>query len=237
MRMRWVVLKLPITRVLFAIAKKGLAQAERDDYIIPSRLQRIMPVNFRISGLSLLALLVGNSSFVYGNAMTVIGNSRDAEQCYTTAKLAQQPNMQHLSDTESCNLALKGALTRRDRAATMVNRGLIHAAMKNFDEALQDYDEAVEIYPGIIAVTLINRGNTYYMQRDFENALDSYSEAIAMQVKPMHVAIHNQAMVFEKLGDLDAAEAGFVRALELVEGWESAQLRLERVRRKQQALK
>jgi hypothetical protein len=53
-----------------------------------------------------------------------------------------------------------------------------------------------------------------------------------MDVKQMHVAVHNQAMVYEKLGDLEAAEAGFMKALEMVEGWETAQRRLDRVREK-----
>jgi tetratricopeptide (TPR) repeat protein len=167
-------------------------------------------------------------------AQTIIGGSAAGMQCYTTAKMVSEKNIKKLADVEPCNRALKeDSLNKHDRAATLVNRGLINAVLGNFELAHDDYDEAVRVNPETLGITHINRGNAYYMQQNYQDALDSYTRAVEMNADPRHAAIHNQAMAYEKVGDLDAAEAGFLKALELVPGWETAQLRLERVRQKQ----
>jgi tetratricopeptide (TPR) repeat protein len=167
-------------------------------------------------------------------AQTIIGSSAEGMQCYTTAKMVSERKFKKIADIEPCNKALReDNLNRHDRAATLVNRGLINAVLGNFELAHEDYDEAMRIDPETIGITHINRGNAYYMQQNYHDALDSYTRAVEMDAEPRHVAIHNQAMAYEKVGDLDAAEAGFLKALELVPGWETAQVRLERVRDKQ----
>jgi tetratricopeptide (TPR) repeat protein len=173
-------------------------------------------------------------SMLAHGAQTIIGNSAEGMQCYTTAKMVSDRKFKKLADIEPCNKALReDNLSKRDRAATLVNRGLINAVLGNFELAHDDYDEAMRIDPETIGITHINRGNAYYMQQNYHDALDSYTRAVEMNAEPRHVAIHNQAMAYEKVGDLDAAEAGFLKALELVPGWETAQARLERVRDKQ----
>ncbi|MBV1879223.1 MAG: tetratricopeptide repeat protein [Pseudomonadales bacterium] len=166
------------------------------------------------------------------NAVTVIGNSQQSRQCYTVAKMMGQRKMHHLADPTPCDNALRTAMNRRDRSATLINRGLIRAALLNFEGAHQDYDKAVKLSSKYTAVVFINRGNAYYLQRYFDQALDNYTKAIEMGVEPLFVAVHNRAMVYEKLEDLDAAEAGFLHALSLHAESESAQIRLERVREK-----
>jgi tetratricopeptide (TPR) repeat protein len=167
-------------------------------------------------------------------AQTIIGSSAEGMQCYTTAKMISERKLRKIADIEPCNKALReGRLNKRDRAATLVNRGLINVVFGNFELAHDDYDEAVRVNPETIGITHINRGNAYYMQQRHHDALDSYTRAVEMNADPRHVAIHNQAMAYEKVGDLDAAEAGFLKALEMVPGWETAQVRLERVRDKQ----
>jgi tetratricopeptide (TPR) repeat protein len=167
-------------------------------------------------------------------AQTIIGSSAEGMQCYTTAKMVSEKRFKKIADIEPCNKALReDNLNRHDRGATLVNRGLINAVLGNFELAHDDYDEAMRIDPETIGITHINRGNAYYMQQNYRDALDSYTMAVEMNADPWHVALHNQAMAYEKVGDLDAAEAGFLKALELVPGWETAQVRLERVRDKQ----
>ena len=180
-----------------------------------------------------VAMLMAFSLQAYPNAMTLLGGSTQGHQCFTTAKMIAEGNFRKLADSEPCTIALKEeAMSRRDRAATFLNRGLIRAANSDFEGAHDDYDEAIKVNPDIEAIVHINRGNSYYMQQQYQFALESYSTAIEMDVKQMHVAVHNQAMVYEKLGDLEAAEAGFMKALEMVQGWETAQRRLDRVREK-----
>lgn len=72
------------------------------------------------------ALLMVISMQVYAAAMTMIGSSAAGQECYTNAKIVSEKNFKKLADIEPCNIALReDQLNKRDKAATLVNRGLI----------------------------------------------------------------------------------------------------------------
>src|SRR3972149_6063464 len=81
-------------------------------------------------------------------SMTVIGGEAPAQECYRSAPLAAQLNIASRGDLESCAYALNHApLDIQDRAATFLNRGIINAAMGEFEDAKKDYEKARRLAP------------------------------------------------------------------------------------------
>jgi tetratricopeptide (TPR) repeat protein len=65
-----------------------------------------------------------------------------------------------LRGVETCNRALaERALSSSDRAATLVNRGILHMYAKELDLALATYEEALKVNPGL-AEAYVNKGQT-----------------------------------------------------------------------------
>ena len=88
-----------------------------------------------------------------------------ARDCFD---LAKSDNYLFRTAEQTCSRALQEeTLTRPNRAATYVNRGVIRMREGNYEDALQDYGRATEIQPELGAAYL-NEGATYIYQKDFE---------------------------------------------------------------------
>lgn len=180
--------------------------------------------------LLLLALLC--SMPVTAATSTILGKSESAIACYQMAKQLSTNSETVLTTTEQCDLALVGVLSSKDRASTLVNRGLIYARQGRFDLAFEDYEKAISLNTYIKPIALINLGNAHFLQEDYNAASRYYSEALALGVKQDYAATLNRGMAAEKLGKLKAAEQDYLAALEIKPDWDSALIRLERVRGK-----
>jgi tetratricopeptide (TPR) repeat protein len=180
----------------------------------------------------LLIFTVTTTVPVQAATSTIFGSSQNALACYQMAKRLSQTNQELLTSTVECDLALDELLGAKDRASTLVNRGLIYARQERFELALQDYEAAIALSERIKPTAFINIGNAHFLQRDFSTAQRFYSRALDLNVTQAHAATLNRGMASEKLGHLEAAEADYLAALELVPEWDSAQLRLDRVRNK-----
>jgi len=87
---------------------------------------------------------------------------------------------------EPCDYTLEYTnLDLRDRAATFANRGIVHAALKDYEAAMSDYDTAIAIRPSAPEFYL-NRGNSFFMIRDYESALDDYEVSLELGIKQLH---------------------------------------------------
>ena len=167
--------------------------------------------------------LLGSSA--YGQSITVFGNS-DAQECYMATKLGSGG-----SAVEVCNRALDaGGLTPRDRAATLINRGINLSQSGQHGPALEDYASALKI-DAELAEAFLNRGNTYVFLGQFDNAVNDYSTAIDLETRKLHAAYFNRGLAYEGLKNLESAFADFSKALELSPEWA---LPLERVERYQE---
>ena len=156
--------------------------------------------------------------------VTVFGNS-DAQQCYLQTKLIWGGGSDAL---DYCNRALKfGGLTRKDKAATLVNRGINFTRTGQHEDALKDFEAALAINSEL-AEAYLNRGNTFIFKRDFRQALDDYNRAIELGTKDAHAAYYNRGLAYEALSDLDNAYADFVQATFIRPEWEMALERIER---------
>jgi len=183
-------------------------------------------MKFLYSTLSLL-LALHFPFFVFGQAMTVIGGDRKAQECFDNAEYAAKklPGISR-SFQEPCDFALEySSISLADRAATYANRGIILAANQELDAAMSDYEKAMKLRPSTAEI-YVNRGNAYFLNRDYGMALEDYEASVALGIRQLHFVQYNMGMTYEKLGNDAAAEKMFRSALEIEPGWELVENRL-----------
>lgn len=101
--------------------------------------------------------------------MSVSAGSGIAHECYEDAKTPRQPR----ENIETCTAALDhGGLSAADRAATLVNRGVLYDVVKNYQAAWADYNAALRINDKL-GDAYINRGAALMrMQKSDEGIVD-----------------------------------------------------------------
>tara|TARA_R100001143_G_C3358185_1_gene133844 strand:+ start:2881 stop:3582 length:702 start_codon:yes stop_codon:yes gene_type:complete len=158
-----------------------------------------------------------------------VGNENEAAfRCFVEADIISTVEKVGISTDNigECNRALEDdGLSTHDRAATLANRGILHAAKGELAEALSDYDEALSISPELAEVYL-SRGIVYHFLRDFDKAIEDYSHAIQLRVSNLHIAYLDRGMAHEENGDMMAAADDYRKALEHRVDWPPASVRL-----------
>lgn len=166
-------------------------------------------------------------------AVMIISNGNDAQNCSTAAHTAARTDFASREDLEACDRALEyGHLKKRDRAGTYVNRGIIATALSRFQEAFRNYHQAMEIIPDM-PEAYIGRGNIHFLAGKLEKSIEDYSRALELDLSREYVAFLNRGMAYEKLKQYDAAEEDYRMALDAVPDWELARQKLSFVRARQ----
>ncbi|MFN3211543.1 MAG: tetratricopeptide repeat protein [Henriciella sp.] len=154
----------------------------------------------------------------------VIGKGLGGE-CYQKTK--DRYSSFRASD-EICTRALREqAMTRKNRAATYVNRGVLRMREGKYEQALADYADAVELMPNLGAAYL-NEGAAHIYRKDFQLAIAPLDHAIALESPDLFAAYYNRAIARENSGDVAGAYYDFQKSLELKPGWELAERQLTR---------
>lgn len=94
-----------------------------------------------------------------------------------------------------------------------LNRGAAYVARREFDEALEDYNEAVRL-DGSFAPSYNNRGVVYAAIEEYDVALADFNRALDMDSNypPAYI---NRGIVSAIQGDWDSAQADFEMAIEV----------------------
>ena len=172
------------------------------------------------ASLTLTAGLAANPAF----AQTIIMGDGSAQACYQSAKMGDQGSNHAI---RTCGDALRDSLTRRDEAATHVNRGVLLMRRGDTDQAIEDYTIAIKMRPEL-AEAYINQGVALFHQGRDEEALMAYDRAIALKTDQMAEVLYNRALAYERLGDAKAAYYDLKAALELQPEWKQAQETISR---------
>ena len=158
---------------------------------------------------------------VSAQSVTILGDSEEARECFYSAQLAIQMQSASRSELTPCSNALSSQNLRiRDKAATYINRGIIHVALENYKLAVKDYERAEKLYPEFGAIH-VNRGNLFFLGESYDSAILEYNKALDIGLNQTYVAHLNRGMAYEKLGQLQKAEADYREAIALVPEWES----------------
>lgn len=152
-------------------------------------------------------------------SMTVIGGDSDAHGCFESADIAARRDYATKGSVTECTRALEhNHLTKRDRLATHVNRGILYMALRELDEAAADFDAAIALEPKT-GEAFVDRGNLSYIRKEWDGAIADYSKALEIGLEKDHIAYFNRAMAHEHLRNFDGARADYEKAIERAPDW------------------
>ena len=91
------------------------------------------------------------------------------------------------------------------------NRGSANVSKREYDRAIQDYNEAIRLSPSI-ADNYRERGKAYYAKRDYDHAIQDFSEAILLNPNDTS-AYYNRGLAYYNKNDPDRAIQDFNEAI------------------------
>jgi tetratricopeptide (TPR) repeat protein len=127
----------------------------------------------------------------------------------------------------SCTRALSEELGSADRVRVLINRGVTHLRRREGDEALADFDAAIELDPRQ-AEAHVNRGAALVMMHRPGPAVAALTQALSLGVSEPYKAYYNRGAAREALGDLRGAYEDFSTALEIHPDWAPAEVEIAR---------
>ncbi len=164
----------------------------------------------RATSAAFIAAAIVSLSSGANAAITVLGNGL-AHVCFQTAELGGNPTDGVAACTEALN---QGALDYRDRAATLINRGILYSRINDVDAAMRDYNDGLALDPAM-AEGYVDRGAALIVLHRYDDALRDLNRGIAMNSKRLHIAYYDRAIVQEALGNVRGAYEDYKKAVEL----------------------
>lgn len=158
-------------------------------------------------------------------AVSVLGNTI-ANNCYQAAEFGGDAK----AAIETCTYALTAeALSIRDRAATFINRGILHSRTNDPQSALNDYDSGLAL-DASLAEGYVDRGAAYIVLQKYDLALQDIDKGIEMGARKLQIAYYDRAIVNEALGNVRGAYEDYKKAVELAPDFSLATEQLSRFR-------
>jgi len=193
---------------------------------------RTLPVRTLLAAATLFAAAGWSSAA--GAAVTILGGSTAGRDCYVAAELKRETR----ASLDVCTRALDvDAMSRRDRAATLVNRGIIHMQARDLENAVADYRAAIAIEPDLaeahvnLGIALLHRGG------QDQAAIDILTRALEMNPARPEVAFYTRAVAHELVGNVREAFEDYSAAAAAAPEWKEPAEQLKRfsVERRQTA--
>ncbi|HEY7317957.1 MAG TPA: tetratricopeptide repeat protein [Candidatus Binatia bacterium] len=127
-----------------------------------------------------------------------------------------------------CTAAIEsGDFSDQDLAVLFNNRGLAYASKKDYDDAIEDYDQAVRLGKKD-SDAFYRRGLVHLNKNDYSRAIQDFDEALKLD--PDNVAIlQSRGWSYENRNDYEQALRDYDRALSLQSNYEPALVRRAKV--------
>ena len=159
-------------------------------------------------------------------SVVVIGSS-DARICY---EAADSPLMPQVRDMRSCDDALSaGGLSNYDAVATHVNRGILRLRRTMVDDAIADFDAAMQLEPNQPEAYL-NKGAALMQRENPGEAAHLFTVALEHNTQRPALAHYGRAVAYEALGNVREAYQDYRAASELAPNWSVPRDDLQRFR-------
>jgi tetratricopeptide (TPR) repeat protein len=132
------------------------------------------------------------------------------------------------SAIEGCSRALQEeGLNPRDRAATLVNRGILKMVAGQGRDADTDFDAALAINPDL-ADAWLNKGFLRLRRGDGREALPLLEQGISRNPERQALAFFARGVAYEQMGEFRSAYVDLKRAHQLEPRWSLPSEYLER---------
>jgi len=172
----------------------------------------------------ILAALLAALPAAASAAISIIGGGLGRD-CYLAAEAARGQR----DGLDSCDRALTDeALSAGDRAATLVNRGIVKMQARDLTAAIEDFDAAIRSRPGT-AEAYINKGIAliHLGGRD-RDAVELLTLGLARNPTRPEVAYYVRGIANEQLGATREAFEDYSRAASLKPEWAEPAAQLSR---------
>lgn len=172
-----------------------------------------------MAALAVLALPVAAPA-----AVAVVSNGH-ARGCFEAAE-RDRPARDAL---RKCNNALDDdRLPQGDRAATLINRGIVQMQAQNITAAIADYDEAIKAAPDI-ADAYVNKGIALLRLGEHDaEAVAQLTEGLSRNPPQPAIAYYTRGVANEQLGRTREAYEDYSRAVQLAPEWAEPAEQLQR---------
>ncbi|HXW26809.1 MAG TPA: tetratricopeptide repeat protein, partial [Xanthobacteraceae bacterium] len=110
-------------------------------------------------------------------------------------------------------LIRSGRSSKYDLGTQYYNRGRAYRQKEDYDSAIADFNEAIELDPKYIDA-YYERGYAYYAKGDYDRAVAEYTEAIRLDPKFTN-AYYERGYSYSAKGDYDSAVADHTEAIRL----------------------
>jgi tetratricopeptide (TPR) repeat protein len=156
-------------------------------------------------------------------SVQVVGSQR-AHQCMDAAFAGASSR----AAVDWCSAALnEEALTPRNRAGTLVNRGVIMMNRRQHEEAIRDFDQAVRLSP-TLGEAHFNRGSALVALNRWSEGVADIEQGLKLGMKQPERAYYNRAIAREELNDARGAYLDYQQAARLKPEWDLPRLELAR---------
>jgi tetratricopeptide (TPR) repeat protein len=178
-----------------------------------------MRIQTLLSGAAFLAFAATTAQ---AQTVVTIGSGR-AHDCFVHAKTGAQLQ----KGAAICNQALEfEIMTRKDRAGTYDNRGVILDMMGHAEEAADDFHAAIALDPEL-GDAYVNLGATMIKKGQHQEALEQINKGIGLGVSFAYVGYYNRAVAEQMLGRFKEAYYDYKKALEIEPNFTMASERLK----------
>lgn len=158
-------------------------------------------------------------NFIAGATLAMVGalaTASTANSAQLSRNWAQCVNKGGLFSAEMrlegcAELILWGRETQRNLSIAYNNRGLAYEVMRDHDEAIADFDEAIWLDPKF-AHAMYNRGISYVAKGDYVRAIASFTDAIRVDPK-YALALDSRGSAYRSKGDYENAIADYSAAI------------------------
>ena len=164
---------------------------------------------------------------VPASASVFVVGSSDARLCYQAADSPLNPA---LRDIRRCDDALlRDSLSQYEIVATHVNRGILKLRRGLVDAAIADFDAAIRLDPDQ-AEAYLNKGTALLRRENPTEALQLYTVALEHDTSRPAIAHYGRAIANETMGNLNAAYRDYTAASQIAPNWREPRLELARFR-------
>ena len=133
-----------------------------------------------------------------------------------------------LQSIDNCTQAIETqAMGPRDRAGTVVNRGILKLRRASYDDARADFAYALRLVPDM-GEAYVNWGASLIAENRFAEGLSEIDRGMALGVEEPEKAWYNRGIAYEALGDPKNAYLSYQQAIALKPEWKEPQLQLTR---------
>lgn len=170
-----------------------------------------------------IALGAAASFSVPADAAVSVMGSGPAQLCFEAADSGGSP-FDYMS---YCDQALAGTLSRADRAATFVNRGILKLDMNALDGASADFAAGLAI-DDRLGEAYVNLGAVLIQRKQFAEAIVDITKGLALGTNEAQNAYYDRAVAYEATGNVQGAYDDYRHALAIAPNFTKASDELKR---------